>query len=220
MREHEPDGAGPRYFGVYPAIVTDIVKDEDRLGRIEVRFPFLGEAGQDVRALATLCSPYADDAQGWQFVPAKDSQVLVAFEAGDLRRPYVLGGCWNGKEKMPQRIERPNDKRVIQTRSKHVLEFDDTPGATKITLKTQGGLMLELNEGTDTVTLQKAGTQGFIKIDASGMTLHAGGTLTIHASATTVVCPSTTFTGNVTCAALTATSITTPLQAPGAGTML
>jgi hypothetical protein len=33
-----PDGEARRYFGVYPAIVTDIV-DSDSLGRIQVKFP-------------------------------------------------------------------------------------------------------------------------------------------------------------------------------------
>jgi len=51
---HTPaDGSAPGYFGVYPAVVTKLV-DPDRLGRIEVRFPWLGTTGdRDVRAWAT-----------------------------------------------------------------------------------------------------------------------------------------------------------------------
>ena len=45
------DGSGPCYFGVYPAIVADIV-DTGNLGRIEVRFPSLGKEGdRDVQGL-------------------------------------------------------------------------------------------------------------------------------------------------------------------------
>ena len=47
--EQGTDGTAPRHFGVYPAIVTDIV-DPDSLGRIQLKFPWLGEAGADVRA--------------------------------------------------------------------------------------------------------------------------------------------------------------------------
>jgi Type VI secretion system/phage-baseplate injector OB domain len=61
-----PDGDAPRYFGVYPAIVTDITKDHDSLGRVEVKFPWLGSDGADVRAFATLCTPYAEDDQGFE----------------------------------------------------------------------------------------------------------------------------------------------------------
>lgn len=220
MDTMEPDGGGPRYFGVYPALVTSITKDDQKLGRIEVKFPFLGKAGEKVRALATLCTPYADADQGYEFIPEEGSQVLVAFEAGDLRRPYVLGACWNGKAALPQTIEKANNKRVIKTRSKSVLEFDDTEGKPKITLKTQGGWMLELDEGGQTVTLQK-GPATFIKLESSGgITITATAVLTINASSVTVNAPSTTFSGNVTCMALTATSVTAPVKSPAAGNML
>ena len=72
------DGQARRYFGVYPAIVTDIV-DPDNLGRIEVKFPSLGGDGDSVRAWATLLTPYADDNQGFLVLPAVDTQVVVAF---------------------------------------------------------------------------------------------------------------------------------------------
>ena len=76
------DGSAPGYFGVYPAFVTDLV-DPDSLGRIEVRFPFLGTDGdRDVRAWATLCTPYADADSGLEILPEVGSQVVVAFEAG------------------------------------------------------------------------------------------------------------------------------------------
>ncbi|HXU44659.1 MAG TPA: phage baseplate assembly protein V, partial [Thermoanaerobaculia bacterium] len=140
-----PDGSGPRYFGVYPAIVTDVV-DKDNLGRIEVEFPWLGADG-DVRAWATLLTPYADDDQGFEFIPAKDSQVVVAFEAGHLRRPYVVGACWNGKEKLPETPAAPNDKRLIRTRAGSLLEFDDTAGAAKVTISTQSGHQVVLDDG-------------------------------------------------------------------------
>ena len=64
-----PDGDAARYFGVYPAIVTDITKDGENLGRVEVKFPWLGQDGDSVRALATLCTPYADDDQGFEVIP-------------------------------------------------------------------------------------------------------------------------------------------------------
>ena len=52
IHQFQVDGGGPRYFGLYPAIVTDLV-DPDRLGRIEVQLPWLGEGqGAAVRAWA------------------------------------------------------------------------------------------------------------------------------------------------------------------------
>ena len=39
---HPPNWTGSSFFGLYPALVTDVV-DPDRQARVEVRFPWLGE---------------------------------------------------------------------------------------------------------------------------------------------------------------------------------
>ena len=116
--------------------MTDLV-DPDSLGRIEVRFPFLGTDGdRDVRAWATLCTPYADDDQGLAILPEVGSQVVVAFEAGNLRRPYIVGCAWNGTAALPHDPEQANNIRVLRTRADSRLEFDDTAGAAKVTITT------------------------------------------------------------------------------------
>jgi len=104
------DGGAQRYFGVYPAIVADIV-DPDSVGRIQVKFPWLGSDGADVRAWATLITPYADDDQGYEMLPSVDTQVVVAFEAGDLRRPYIVGACWNAS-RVAARVARPVERQA------------------------------------------------------------------------------------------------------------
>ena len=211
------DGQARRYFGVYPAIVTDII-DPDNLGRIEVKFPSLGGDGDSVRAWATLLTPYADDNQGFLVLPAVDTQVVVAFEAGDLRRPYIVGSCWNGKESLPETPAEPNNKRLIKTRSGSLLEFDDTDGAAKVTVSMKSGHKLVIDDGTSEIQLtHKNGCQ--VKFDSSGnVTVTATSGMTINApSGMTVNAPSTTFAGNVTCLGLTATSVTSPLYSPGAG---
>ncbi len=70
--EFRPDGDARRHFGVFPAIVTDIV-DPDNLGRIQIKFPWLGQDGDAVRAWATLLTPYADEDQGFLVLPAVPS---------------------------------------------------------------------------------------------------------------------------------------------------
>ena len=211
------DGQARRHFGVYPAIVTDIV-DPDNLGRIEVKFPSLGGDGDSVRAWATLLTPYADDNQGFLALPAVDTQVVVAFEAGDLRRPYIVGSCWNGKESLPDTPAEPNNKRLIKTRAGSLLEFDDTDGAAKVTLSMKSGHKLVLDDGASEIQLTHSnGCQ--VKLDSSGnVTITATSGVTINApSGMTITAPSTTFSGNVTCMAFTATSVTSPIYSPGAG---
>jgi uncharacterized protein involved in type VI secretion and phage assembly len=206
------------HYGIYPAIVTDVV-DRDGLGRVQVRFPWLGTQGdKDARAWATLVSPYADDDQGFEFIPAVDTQVAVAFEAGDLRRPYVLGACWNGRESQPESPQAPNDKRLIKTRSGSLLEFDDTQGAAKVTVTTQAGHKLVLDEGSQEVQLVHANGP-HVNIDSSGrVDVLANSTIELNAPALNVHAATSTFDGIIQCTtAICTQGVVSPQYTPGAG---
>lgn len=215
--DFRPDGDAPRYFGVYPALVTDLV-DPDQLGRIEVKFPWLGSDGDSVRAWATLLSPYADDDQGFEVLPEVDTQVVVAFEAGDLRRPYIVGAAWNGVEAMPEAPAAPNNKRLIKTRSGSLLEFDDTEGAPKITLKLKSGHELVLDDAASEVRVKHL-NGSVIRFNAAGqIEIQANATVEITASAVNVHAPVATFDGIVNCTTLVASSgVVSPSYTPGAG---
>ncbi len=214
--DFRPDGDAPRYFGLYPAIVTDLV-DPDGLGRIEVSFPWLGADGATVRAWATLLSPYADQDQGFQVLPERDTQVVVGFEAGSLRRPYIVGSAWNGKESLPVSPQRANNKRVIKTRSGSILEFDDTGGAVKVTLSTKSGHQLILKDSPQEVSLEHRNgckitmnAAGQVKIDATS-------TVDITASVVNVHAPMALFDGTIKCTTLITTSVVSSSYTPGAG---
>ncbi|HYU58954.1 MAG TPA: phage baseplate assembly protein V [Actinomycetota bacterium] len=210
-------GDAGRFFGVYPAIVTDIV-DPDRLGRVEVRFPWLGSAGDQVRAWATLLTPYADDDQGFVAFPAVDTQVVVAFEAGDVRRPYIVGSCWNGKEMVPVTPTKPNDKRVIKSRSETLLEFDDGPSGPKLTIKTKQGHLLVLDEGTQKIELTHMNGPTVTLNAAGQVEIKANATVEITASALNVHAATAVFDGIISCTTLNASNgVVSPSYTPGAG---
>jgi uncharacterized protein involved in type VI secretion and phage assembly len=204
-------------FGLYPAIVTDIV-DPDRLGRVQVRFPWLGEAEADVRAWATLLTPYAGDDQGFLALPEVDTQVVVGFEAGELARPYVVGACWNGREMLPVTPTRPNDKRVLKTRSGSVLEFDDGAAGAKVTLRTSGGHQVVLDETNRSlaITHQDGST---VTLNAAGQVeVRANATVEVTAAALNVHAPTAVFDGMITCTNLIASvGVVSPSYTPGAG---
>jgi len=214
--DFRPDGDAPRYFGLYPAIVTNLV-DQDGLGRIEVSFPWLGADGATVRAWATLLSPYADQDQGFQVLPERDTQVVVGFEAGSLRRPYIVGSAWNGRESLPVSPEKANNKRIIKTRSGSILEFDDTGGAVKVTLSTKSGHKLILKDSPQEVSLEHQNgckitmnAAGQVKIDATS-------TVDITASVMNVHAPMALFDGTIKCTTLITTSVVSSSYTPGAG---
>lgn len=211
-----PDGDAPRYFGVYPAIVTDLV-DPERLGRIEVKFPWLGDDGDEVRAWATLLTPYADDDQGLEMLPEVDTQVVVAFEAGDLRRSYIIGSCWNGKEALPEAAAVPNNKRLIKTRSGSLLEFDDTVGAEQVTLSMKSGHKLVMSNSSQDVKVTHS-NGCVITFTASGqINMQANSTVDITAAAVNVHAAMAKFDGVVKCETLITNSVISPSYTPGAG---
>jgi len=211
------DGAAPGCFGLYPAIVTDIV-DPDQLGRIEVKLPWLGDDGAEVRAWATLLTPYADSDQGFLVLPAVDTQVVVGFEAGCLRRPYIVGSAWNGVESLPDQPAAPNNKRLIKSRSGSLLEFDDTDGAAKVTLSMKSGHILVMDDSAQEVKLSHS-NGCVITFNAGGqISIQANSTVEITASALNVHCGTSTFDGIVNCTTLNASaSVVSPSYTPGAG---
>lgn len=215
-----PRAEGPGgFFGLYPALVTDIV-DPRSLGRIEVKFPWLGSDGDEVRAWATLLTPYADDDQGWEFLPAVDTQVVVGFEAGDLRRPYIVGSAWNGREALPEDPAEPNDKRLIKTRSGSLLEFDDRDGAAKVTLSMASGHRLVMDDAAREVRLTHF-NGCTITMDAAGnVKITANLNVDVTASVVNVHAPVANFDGVINCTAVvTSATVVSPTYTPGAGNM-
>jgi uncharacterized protein involved in type VI secretion and phage assembly len=211
------DGSVPGFFGVYPALVTDIV-DGDQLGRVEVRLPWLGSGGDaDVRAWATLCSPYADGDQGLLVLPEVGSQVVVAFEAGNPRRPYILGSSWNGQAQLPHPPARSNDIRLMRTRSDSRLEFDDSSGSEKVSITMSSGHQVVLDNAARTVTVTHS-SGCVVKLTDTSVDITANAKVNVTAPLVNVDAAMSNFSGVVKCATLVATSgVVSPAYTPGAG---
>ncbi len=217
MRTRRPDGDAQRFFGLYPALVSDLV-DPSSLGRIEVELPWLGSAGSSVRAWATLLTPYADDDQGYEMLPEVDTQVVVGFEAGDPARPYVVGACWNGVESLPEAPTASNDKRLIKSRSGSLLEFDDTQGAAKVTVSMQSGHKLVLDDSAQEITLTHANGCTIVFNAGGQIEITANSTVEITASALNVHAATANFDGLINCTTVVCSSgVVSPSYTPGAG---
>jgi uncharacterized protein involved in type VI secretion and phage assembly len=213
-----PRSDGPEgYYGLYPALVTDIL-DPLQIGRIQVQIPWLGGDGESVRSWATLLTPNADDDQGFEFLPAVGTQVVVGFEAGDLRRPYIVGSAWNGREALPEAPAAPNDKRLIRTRAGSLLEFDDSAGAAKVTLSMRSGHQLVMDEGAQEVKLAHANGCTITMDIAGNVKIQANVAVDITASVMNVHAPVANFDGVINCTTVIASAgVVSPSYTPGAG---
>jgi uncharacterized protein involved in type VI secretion and phage assembly len=204
-----------RFHGLYPALVEDIV-DPDGIGRIKVRFPSFGNAS-GVSAWATLLTPYADADQGLEILPEVDSQVVIAFEAGDPTRPYILGACWNGKASPPEDAQAANNLRTLKTRSGSLLQFDDTQDAAKVTVSMQSGHKVVLDDAAQEVRVAHSNGCTIVINVAGQVSITANSTVEVTASAVNLHAPTVVCDGLLQCQTLIATSVVSASYTPGAG---
>jgi phage protein D len=139
---------GRQPYGVVVGIVTN-VKDPDNLARVKVKYPTITESLES--HWARLVTPMAGAGRGLEFIPEINDEVLVAFEYNDINRPYILGGMWNGTEKPPETNDKivsgdgKIQKRIIKSRSGHVITFDDTQSSEQISIVDKSGQKVVLD---------------------------------------------------------------------------
>jgi uncharacterized protein involved in type VI secretion and phage assembly len=142
-----PTGLGGRFYGVYPALVTDI-QDPDSQGRVKVQLPWARDTdGGAYEAWARLATLMGGNNRGAWFIPDANDEVLVAFEGGDPRRPYVVGCLWNGSDAPPESMDGggENNLKVLRSRNGVKVTLDDQDGQEQMVLETPGGPKIPRN---------------------------------------------------------------------------
>jgi uncharacterized protein involved in type VI secretion and phage assembly len=171
-----------RWFGVYPALVSEN-SDPDGLGRIKVRLPWAPDAGgEKYEAWARVATLMAGRNRGSWFMPDVDDEVLVAFEAGDPRRPYVVGALWNGTDTPPAGADpaATNHRKVLRSRSGLTITMDDADFQPQLTLETPAGQRLTLADGDGRIEIRDANGNSIV-LGAAGVTVTAGGSVDVRA---------------------------------------
>lgn len=142
--------------GVVVGLVTD-VNDPDKKGRVKVHFPWLHEDHTtDWIRVATLMS---GKGRGSFFMPEVRDEVLVAFEHGDPRFPFVVGYMWNGQDEPPN-SDIDVKVRRLKTVSGHIIEFDDRQNQEHVLIKTKGGHHLLLDDKSGQPRIELFDQQG------------------------------------------------------------
>jgi uncharacterized protein involved in type VI secretion and phage assembly len=213
-----------RWYGVYSALVTDI-RDPDGQGRVKVRLPAMSESFEVWARLATLM---AGRKSGSWFVPDTDSEVLVAFEAGDLRRPFVIGALWNGVDTVPERMDSAGRtfRKLLRSRNGIQVVLDDQDGKEMLALETPGGQRVTLEDGSGSIEIVDRNGNS-IRLETGGVTVTAAARVTISASAVdvsagvlTVNAGMSRFSGVVQADTVVANSVISASYSPGAGNLV
>lgn len=225
LDERLPMGWGGRWYGVFVALVVDI-KDPDNQGRVKVALPWSPDAGgQRFEAWARLATMFGGNNRGSWFVPDVDDEVLVGFEHGDPRRPCVLGGLWNGRDKPPAAMDGAgkNYKKVLRSRNGVQITLDDQDGREQLLLETPGGQTFTLKDGPGAVEIADSNGNS-IKLETAGITITAAVKVTVNASQVavsagmvTVDAAMSSFSGVVKADTVICNSIVSASYTPGAG---
>lgn len=191
------DGWGGR--GLLIGVVTN-ANDPEGQGRVKLRFPSLGDHVESDWARVVI--PGGGTKRGLDLRPEVDDEVVVGFDRGDPRSPFVLGGMFHAKA-MPFDDGVVDGgavvRRVLASRVGHAITLLDGDGADEravqitladdetkvligengITIEAAKNTPLALKTGGASVTLTK---DEKLVIKAKEITLDSQGDLTLKAA--------------------------------------
>jgi uncharacterized protein involved in type VI secretion and phage assembly len=166
------------------SVVVGIVtqnSDPDGMGRVRVRYPALGD---DIEGWwARIAAPSAGSERGVLMMPVAGDEVLVAFEHGDVRRPYVLGALWNGNDQPGSDLVQTDGSFALRSDSRATVH-----AAGQITLETDSDLEISAGGKLEQKSSDDASYEGqnvTVKANSS-LTIEATGDLTIKGASITV----------------------------------
>lgn len=177
-----------RINGVVTAVVTD-VNDDEKLGRVRVKFPWLPkyDNAEVSSAWARLSVPSGGKERGFFFTPEVNDEVLVIFEHGDVNYPYIVGALWNKTDVPPAGTadivsSGKVNQRVIRSRSGHLIILDDTEGSEQITIQDKTAKnSIVINSKEKSMTIK---AEGDLILEAGGkFTVTSKGDLSVDSQA-------------------------------------
>jgi len=128
-----------KIYGVVTAIVTN-TKDPDKMGRVKVKYAWMGEAKTIESDWARVASFMAGNERGAHFLPDVDDEVLISFEHGNMNHPYIIGSLYSTKDKVIEKNEDgKNNIKMLKSRSGHKITLDDTSGKEKFIIEDKSG---------------------------------------------------------------------------------
>jgi uncharacterized protein involved in type VI secretion and phage assembly len=208
-----------KFYGVFPALVIDNV-DPDNLGRVKVRFRLMSVTPELWARMATLM---AGENRGTWFIPDVGDEVLVAFEAGDVERPYIIGSMWNATSSPPETMDGNNNKKLLRSRNGVKIILDDQSGQESFIVETPGGQRVTLRDGPGSIEIMDSNGNS-VRLESTGITVNVSSKVTINATAVeissgvvTVNSGMARFSGVVQCETLISNSVISASYSPGVG---
>jgi phage protein D/phage baseplate assembly protein gpV len=162
-------------------------QDPKGWGRVKVKFPTLTEEHES--NWARVVGAGAGPDRGFWCLPEVDDEVLCCFEHGDIHRPYIIGGVWNGKDAPPDSQDdsvNPVHLRTFATRKGHRMTYaDESAGSWHqgIHIVSSSGYKIVIDEESKYLEILTPGGH-HLKMDDAGqnVTLKSSGSMNIEAA--------------------------------------
>ena len=118
------DTGDNRILGV---VIGQIVKnyDKDMPGRVCVAVPVRDQSANELQWVR-VAMPSGGSGWGHYFLPEAGDQVLLAFEQGNIEKPYVIGCIPKDSDQILKKsVDEDNQYKKIVTRNGNTLYFED-----------------------------------------------------------------------------------------------
>ncbi|HEX2059904.1 MAG TPA: phage baseplate assembly protein V, partial [Thermoanaerobaculia bacterium] len=172
----------PAVQGLQTGIVKKVAKDPAGEFRVFVSLPLLQDAAKGV--WARLGTFYGSKSIGAVFYPEVNEEVIVGFMNDDPRDAVILGSVYSKKLPPPVPPDEQNNKKVLVTRSKLEITFDDKDQIIEI--KTPKGHSITLNDKAGSVVIQDS-NKNKVSMAKNGVTIESASNLTLKAKANVTI---------------------------------
>jgi uncharacterized protein involved in type VI secretion and phage assembly len=165
---------------IYGVAIATVIANLDLTGEARVKLSLPWAPGFE--PWARIATMMAGIDRGSFFIPQVGDEVVVGFNHGDVREPFVLGTLWNTIDRPPAGL--PIDavnKRMIRTPLGQQIVFDDAEQSITI-----GNLaQFELSLGPEESELASEGAS--VSLDISGnVTITGAASITLQAPSITI----------------------------------
>jgi uncharacterized protein involved in type VI secretion and phage assembly len=165
---------------IYGVAIATVVDNVDLIGdaRVQLSLPW----APGFEPWARIATMMAGMGRGSFFIPQVGEEVVVGFNHGDIREPFVLGALWNTLDRPPALL--PTDaieKRIIRTPLGQQIVFDDAEQSITIS----NLLEFQLSLGPEESKLASAGAS--VSLDIVGNVTITGATsITLEATSISI----------------------------------
>ena len=183
--------------GIALAKITNI-KDPKNLGRVKCAYITKDKDAGETGWIYCI-TPFGGNQYGSFFHPNVNDIVALAYENGDIHRPFVIGYLWVKNAKPPLSVkDGKNEEYKLITPNKCYVDFCDTKGKEKITAATPKKRTLLLDDENQLVELSDGKNKFSMNSKTGSVEITCDKKLTIKVgSGVTITCDGTSGAVNI-----------------------